>query len=153
MTDNGNKPVDDAPSAARRPENPGSGSTPGTSNGSTAASQNTVTARRQLERRLLTVPDNWDGHNAKAPRLEAVKTMLAILESLPAEVPFPDGSPGTNGDVILEWESPGAEVLLIIESANSVETTVAFDGSRFEGPFESLTSEVAAAFRKIVSNV
>ena len=112
----------------------------------------TVSALRQLERRLLSITDNWNGYYAKAPHIEAIKTTLTILDSLPYGMPFPDVSPGTNGDVILEWESPDAEVLLVIESANEIETTVDLEGSRFEGPFESLTSEVAAALHKIASS-
>ena len=112
----------------------------------------TVSALRHLERRLLSITDNWDGYHAKAPHIEAIKITLRVLEALPYGMPFPDVYPGTNGDVVLEWESPDAEVLLVIESANEIETTVDLEGSRFEGPFESLTSEVAAALRKIASS-
>ena len=79
-------------------------------------------------------------------------TTLKVLDSLPHGIPFPDVYPGTNGDVILEWESPDAEVLLIIGSANEIGTTVDLEGSRIEGPLESLTSEVAAALHKIASS-
>ena len=111
-----------------------------------------MSALQRLERQLLSITDNWDGYYAKAPHTEAIVTTLTVLGSLPHGIPFPDVYPGTNGDVILEWESPDAEVLLIIESAFEIETTVDFEGSRIKGSIESLTSEVAAALHKIASS-
>ena len=120
--------------------------------GSRLVADPTMSALQRLEQQLLSITDNWDGYCAKAPHIEAIKITLTILDSLPHGMSFPDVYPGTNGDVILEWESPDAEVLLVIESANRIETTVDLEGSRFEGSLESLTSEVAAALHKIASS-
>lgn len=111
-----------------------------------------MSALQRLEKQLLSITDNWDGYYAKAPHIEAIKITLTILDSLPHEIPFPDVYPGTNGDVILEWKSPDAEVLLVIESAYEIETTVDLEGSRFEGPIESLMSELVAALQRISSS-
>ena len=109
-------------------------------------------ALRQLERQLLSITDNWDGYHAKAPNTEAIETTLTLLDSLLPVVPFPDVFPSTEGGVILEWESSDAEVLLVIESANKMETTVDLEGSRFEGPIDSVRSELAAALHRISSS-
>lgn len=109
-------------------------------------------ALQQLGRQLLSITDNWDGYHAKAPNTEAIATTLTLLDSLPSGMPFPHVCPSTEGGVILEWESSDAEVLLVIESANEIETTVDLEGSRFEGPIESVTSKLAAALQRISSS-
>ena len=111
-----------------------------------------MSALRQLEHQLRSITDNWDGYHAKAPNTEAIETTLTVLNQLPNDTPFPDVCPSTGGGVILEWESPGAEVLLVIESAYEIETTVDLEGSRFEGPIESLMSELVEALHKISSS-
>ncbi len=111
-----------------------------------------MSALRQLEHQLLSVTDNWDGYHAKAPNTEAIATTLTVLNSMPPGIPFPDVYPSTDGGVILEWESSDAEVLLVVESKNKIETTVDLEGSRFEGPIESVMSDLVAALQRISSS-
>ncbi|MCQ3807924.1 MAG: hypothetical protein OXB92_05755 [Acidimicrobiaceae bacterium] len=110
-----------------------------------------MAALRQIEHQLRSITDNWDGYHAKAPSTEAIATTLTVLDSLLPVIPFPNVCPSTDGGVILEWESSDAGVLLIIESAYEIETTVDLEGSRFEGPIEAVMSELAAAIQKISS--
>ena len=109
-------------------------------------------ALQRLKHQLRSITDNWDGYHAKAPNTDAITIALRILNSLPSGIPFPNVCPSTDGGVVLEWESSHAEVLLIIESANEIETAVDIGGSRFEGPIEAVMSELDAALQKISSS-
>lgn len=115
-----------------------------------------ASALEQIKRRLSLISDNWDGHYAKAPHTEAINTTLVILDALldvlPPNVPFPDVTPGTEGNVILELNSPDTEILLIIESAYQIETSIDIGGHRFEGPLESVKSRFASALVQIASS-
>lgn len=118
-------------------------------------------ALQHLKRQLHQIPDNWDGYYAKAPDAHAINTAVTLLEvlveTLP-DLPLPDTSPSTDGGVILEWESPNAEVLLVIDPMHrtdpisNIDMSIECKGSRFEGPLESLESELLSAFSQIASH-
>lgn len=101
-------------------------------------------------RALSRLKDNWDGHFAHAPREEVVERAATLLDALPAGMPYPEVSPSTEGGVILEWEQPGAEVLLII-GPTDIEVSVELDGVVTEGPLAAVESALVATLARVAS--
>ncbi len=83
--------------------------------------------------------DNWDGHLARAPSSEFIERATALLDGLPPDKPPPEVFPSTDGGVILEWNQPGAEIVVII-GPTGIEVSIERNDEIIEGSLESLES-------------
>ncbi len=101
-------------------------------------------------RALSRLEDNWDGHFAHPPRHDVVERVATLLDKLPPAIPIPDVNPSNDGGVILEWEEPGIEVLLLI-GPTDVEVSIELDGVTTEGSLEAVEFELMSALDRVAA--
>ncbi|MDE0606339.1 MAG: hypothetical protein OXH78_04185 [Acidimicrobiaceae bacterium] len=113
-----------------------------------------ASALEQLKHQLFLITDNWDGYYAKAPQTNAIEATVDLLnilfEALPS-MPFPDVGPGTEGNVVVEWDSRDTDIVLIIEPTYQIEASVRLEETEYDGPLESVRGALTSALARIAS--
>lgn len=89
---------------------------------------------------------NWDGYGANPPTVDALNLAARFLAALPDEVPDPRLLPATNGNVLVEWDTNGVELLLSLGEGEYGSAVVAIDGGDdLEGPVDVIHDQILHA--------
>lgn len=101
-------------------------------------------AARALEP-LLSLTDDWDGHGAIAPSIDALKITSTFLRSLSGAAQVPDVMASVSGGVLIEWEAAEVDLILEVESHGSVNVHVRKGDTEEEGPLAAHRVAVSEA--------